>query len=113
MSWKVSHPVPGRAPHSRAALVAVTRPSLRIEEIQFATPTPQSSVVYLYAESDTDLAHIAPGRLQFWGKGGKIVMPEWLSSRSEDRNFRACFVRNGTVSMKLRLVLATSAPLTG
>ena len=108
-NWSVVAPI-GGATH-QDPVVHVAQPRLQLQAIHFATPHSGDKFHYLYLNGNTH--PIAPGNLQWWAKGGKIVDPEWVAGRPNDRNMRACFTRNQPVAMRVRLLCSTPAPVNG
>ncbi len=108
-NWKKSKNI--RGPSRSGPVVHVTLPALTVQEIQFATPSAGSDFKYIYLSDDSH-PQIA-GSVGWWGKGAKITTPEWVAGRDDDDNRRACFTRNRPVSMRVKLVCATTSGLTG
>ena len=100
---------------SGTPVVSVRPPALEIKEIHFATTRAGSTRFhYLYNNSNTH-SQLSGKNLQWWARGAKITVPEWVRGRSENENYRACFVRNAPISMSVKLVATPVglAPLMG
>lgn len=96
-------------------VVSVRPPVIEIREIHFAT-TRTGSTQFHYLYNNSNSHSLLPGKnLRWWGKGAKIVTPEWILGRSENENYRACFTRNAPVSMAVKLVASPVGlvPFTG
>jgi hypothetical protein len=86
---------------------------LQIAAIQFAKVRGAARdfhSLYLNGNSHPQMPGVS---LDWWGRGAKVDTPEWDAALPDHVDQRACFTRNGPVSMSLKLVARTSAALSG